>query len=292
MNSPPHLQRLTLLRTTLEPFAQRLAAGRQTLHLPRAQGLRRQQPDLFFHAAPELFFQSAGHNRFTCPTEKFTLSPDEMAVMSRWLPHGEHCTAGPSGNFAAVVVGLDAGRATYRQLCLGGGARRSVAWSVAIDGAHSDRLGRYLDDLGACRNASPAFRDSLLLATLRLLLDLLLPAAAEEHTPPAHAFSPKVNRCREIIQAELSDPGLSVRHLARELRCTADHLSRLFRNECGVALNAFIREERLHQAQTLLADPSLNVSEVAWACGFRNPNYFIRRFRSAHGRTPGKARLG
>lgn len=291
MPPPPYSQRLKLLRATLEPFTQRLAAGRQLIHHPRPQGLRRQQAGLFFHAAPELFFQTAGTNRFTCPAEGFVLGPEEMAVMPRWLPHGEHCTAGRGAPFAAVVVGLDAGRATFRQLCSGDGARPSVAWSVAIDSAHSDRLARYLDDFGACREVSPIFGHNLMLATLTLLLELLQPDAdTETRTSAAHRFSPKVQRCHEIIRAELSDPDLGVRRLARELRCTADHLSRLFRSECSVALNAFIREERLRHAQTLLADPSLNVSEVAWACGFRDPNYFIRRFRSAHGATPGQAR--
>ena len=168
------------------------------------------------------------------------------------IPVAWSCCAPRRAPFAAIVVGLGAGRATFRQLGAGEGARPSVASTVTLDGAHSDQLARYLDDLGACRELSPAFGNILLHAAVTLMLDLLRPAAspADANASPTHGLSPKVQRCREIIQSELSDPGLGVRRLARELRCTADHLSRLFRSECGVALNAFIREERLRHAQS------------------------------------------
>ncbi len=282
-------ERLARLRLALAPFAARLAENRQAVHVPRLLGLRQPRRGLIFHAVPELFFQLAGTNRFTCPHENFVLQTDEIAVMPRWLPHGERVTDGPRRAFAGIVIGLDAGRATFRWQCMGDASRPSIAWSVAHDGPQSDRLARYLDDLAEERAASAAYHHFLLEATVALLLDLLrAPEGAAAPTP--HPFSPKVQRCREIIQGELSDPTLGVRRLAQELRCTADHLSRLFRAECGLALNAFIREERLRHARTLLTDPSLNVSEVAWACGFRSPNYFIRRFRDTHGATPGRAR--
>lgn len=289
MSPPSQTQRLILLREALSPFARRLTERRQTVHVPRLLGLRRQQPGLFFHAVPEIFFQLAGTNRFTCPEEKFTLQPEEIAIVSRWLPHGERYTNGTSAAYSGVVVGLNAGLANFLWQCPGGDSRPSFSWVVACPGPTSDQLARYLDDLAANRSVSPDFRDILLHAVVVLLLDLLQPVAAPAE-PPVPAASPKVQRCREIIEAELSDPKLGVARLARDLRCTANHLSRLFRAECAIALNAFIREERLRRAQLLLTDPSLNVSEVAWACGFRSPNYFIRRYRAAHGATPGQVR--
>jgi AraC-like DNA-binding protein len=287
MTPPSQSQRLTLLCDALAPFARRLAEQRQIVHIPRLLGLREKTAGLVFHAVPEIFFQFAGANRFTCPAERFTLRTDEIVIMSRWLPHGERFTNGPTAAFSGLVVGLDPGLATFRWQCPGDASRPSAAWSVACAGPSSDQIARYLDDLAASHPASPAFHYSLLHAVVVLMLDLLQPAAWPAE-PPGPAVPFKVQRCREIIQAELSDPELGVRRLARDLRCTAGHLSRLFCAEYGVALNAFIRTERLRHAERLLADPSLNVSEVAWACGFRSPNYFIRRFRDEHGATPGE----
>jgi len=220
MNLPALQERPACLRAALAPFAARLAAGHQVVHVPRLQGLRQPRRGLVFHAVPELFFQLVGTNRFTCPSERFVLAADEIAVMPRWLPHGERVTAGERGAFAGIVVGLDAGRATFRWQCPGGGARPSIAWSVAHDGPQSDRLARYLDDLAEEHSACAEYRGCLLRAAVALLLDMLQPPEGGDGECAApHAFSPKVQRCREIIQADLSDPELGVCRLAQELRC-------------------------------------------------------------------------
>jgi len=74
------------------------------VHVPSLIGLRTQHPGLLFHSVPELFFQFTGTNHFTYPAEHLSLKPDEMAIVSRWLPHGELCAAAPTGYFSAVVV--------------------------------------------------------------------------------------------------------------------------------------------------------------------------------------------
>lgn len=212
--------------------------------------------------------------------------------MPRWLPHGERCTNAPHEPFAAIVVGLDAGRATFRRLCLGGRPaplRRLVGRGRRRAQRPTRPLSRRSRHLPGC-----------------LTEVQLQPVVGDRHPDVRPATGGRhLGRGGGRSGAWLHSKGAAVLRdhtggalgpwagggrLARELHCTADHLSRLFRNECGIALNAFIREERLHHAQALLVDPSLKVSEVAWACGFRSSNYFIRRFRSARGATPGQAR--
>jgi AraC-like DNA-binding protein len=47
----------------------------------------------------------------------------------------------------------------------------------------------------------------------------------------------------------------------------------------------------MERAAHLLGDGSLSGKEVAWACGYANPSYFIRSFRRHHGSTPQAWRL-
>jgi transcriptional regulator GlxA family with amidase domain len=44
---------------------------------------------------------------------------------------------------------------------------------------------------------------------------------------------------------------------------------------------------RLQRSRELLKVPGMNVSQVARACGYTDPNYFIRCYRDAYGHTPG-----
>ena len=45
-------------------------------------------------------------------------------------------------------------------------------------------------------------------------------------------------------------------------------------------------EMRLERAAHLLRDSTLAGKEIAWACGFSSPSYFIRAFRAHYGQTP------
>ena len=49
---------------------------------------------------------------------------------------------------------------------------------------------------------------------------------------------------------------------------------------------AYINRMRMARAARLLAESALAVKEVAWACGYANPSYFIHSFRAQYGQTP------
>ncbi len=97
-------------------------------------------------------------------------------------------------------------------------------------------------------------------------------------------------RVKHRIDSACTDPALSIAALAEEARVTKNHLTRLFRRELGMSILDYIHLRRLEHAARLLADTPLTVREIAFSCGFNDPNYFIRLFRKRTGRTPGSRR--
>ena len=64
------------------------------------------------------------------------------------------------------------------------------------------------------------------------------------------------------------------------------------KKELDCTPNNFILDIRLNAArQMLLEKKSLNVSEVAYRCGFSDPKYFSRCFKKAMGVTPSEIRM-
>jgi AraC family transcriptional regulator, transcriptional activator of pobA len=55
----------------------------------------------------------------------------------------------------------------------------------------------------------------------------------------------------------------------------------------GRTVQQWITERRMREARRLLADTDLTVTEIAPRVGYREAGYFVRRFRTAHGVTPG-----
>jgi len=98
--------------------------------------------------------------------------------------------------------------------------------------------------------------------------------------------SPLVDEAKKLVLVEISKPDMTVASVAKRLRCSPDHLTRCFRSELGVTLNVWITQTRVQRACDFLAKPLHSIAEVAWACGFTTPSYFIRVFRAYTGVTP------
>lgn len=63
-----------------------------------------------------------------------------------------------------------------------------------------------------------------------------------------------------------------------------------FREIFGMSPGRWLRERRLERARTLLSSGALQVSEVAFQCGFENLSHFSRAFKEQFGHAPGALR--
>jgi AraC-like DNA-binding protein len=85
--------------------------------------------------------------------------------------------------------------------------------------------------------------------------------------------------------------GLTIKMLAEHFAVSRGHLSRVFRIERGMTLNAFIKRQRLLRAERLLAvDHGVTVKELASRLGYADYSYFIARFKEQWGESPGRYR--
>lgn len=288
MDTPSLDQRCQLYRSILQDFLRRLNKVPPVIHLPRQSGLRRPFPKMFFHLTPEFFLQESGTTDFVCPADRFSLRAGEMAVIPRGVPHGETARNGREAPFRGLVVGFFVNGIVLICTAASPEGAPKVRFSDSIEGPEAAQAVRYLDDLAQSALHTSATgkirRRALLLATLSIISDALVPERLARRSL-GHE-NPKVRHCHELIRFQLADPALSVRSLARQLGCTADHLSRCFRAETAMGVSAAIRQQRLALAKELLQDPKLNISEIAWACGFASLNYFVRVFRQATGQPP------
>ncbi len=69
-------------------------------------------------------------------------------------------------------------------------------------------------------------------------------------------------------------------------------LYRAFTEQYGITPVQLILEERIKYAKNLLENPDLSVKEIAFSCGFNDPNYFSRMFKQVAGVRPSEYRLG
>ncbi len=94
-----------------------------------------------------------------------------------------------------------------------------------------------------------------------------------------------------FVRENFSRP-IDRRQVARHLRISPSHVTRLFLKFSGESFGGFLLRIRLESARSLLRDVRLTVSEVAYLAGFTSANYFVRAYRSRYGVTPGRDRHG
>ncbi len=89
-----------------------------------------------------------------------------------------------------------------------------------------------------------------------------------------------------LAETLLLSPERRVASLARDSRCSAEHLSRAFRKRFGIAPAVLRREQRLRRALRLLGDRQLDLCDVAAACGFADQPHMSRELKQMTGLTP------
>jgi transcriptional regulator GlxA family with amidase domain len=99
-------------------------------------------------------------------------------------------------------------------------------------------------------------------------------------------LTPRIGRALEFVTARYCDPALDLRQVARAVRLSACHLSRLFKRATGVGFASYLRALRVARAQQLLQADALSVKEVAAAVGYANTNALDRNFMAVVGVTP------
>lgn len=277
------------LRAELAAAVPRLGDGRLPLRLPtRPDGLVT-RGEGHFHVAPELFLQLSGWTRFRFPHGELLLQAGEALLVPPQLLHAEQVGAAPGERFCNVVIYATGDALTCH---FAHEAEPGVPGILHLEARRHPQAARVREWLAEAATIGLATGEQEAAWALAQARGLVVAATAgvlrtlADRSIELRAEPPLVARVRVLVQNQLGDHALSVRRLAQQSGCTADYLSHLFSQAAGEHLTAYINRQRVERAAHLLSDTGLVGKEVAWACGFATPSYFIRSFRAYFGVTP------
>lgn len=99
----------------------------------------------------------------------------------------------------------------------------------------------------------------------------------------------RVEAALQFIHAHFTEP-LTMRDIARAAFLSASRLSLLFGNQLGMPPMEYLEHVRLTRAGEMLRFGSGSIREVSAAVGYRDPDYFCRRFTRFAGVSPRRYR--
>ena len=105
----------------------------------------------------------------------------------------------------------------------------------------------------------------------------------------ADTNSKHINACKEYIYSHIKER-ITIEDLADEFGVSASYLSRLFKQETGVSVSGYIREQKIEVAKNLLRFSDYSMIDIANRLSFSSQSHFIQQFRESVGMTPKKYR--
>jgi len=91
---------------------------------------------------------------------------------------------------------------------------------------------------------------------------------------------------KKHIDDRFADPDLSLEQMAHDLNYNAKYISTLFKRRMQVGVAEYISILRVQQACTLMEEGITSVKDISFLCGFRDPLYFSKVFKSRMGVSP------
>ena len=98
-----------------------------------------------------------------------------------------------------------------------------------------------------------------------------------------------VESARDAIARRFKD-NLSLSDVASEVDSSVFHLARVFKARTGFSLHAYRNQLRLRAALERLAEPNLDLIDIALDLGFSSHSHFTETFRRSFGKTPSAVR--
>lgn len=121
---------------------------------------------------------------------------------------------------------------------------------------------------------------------------LLMQAYAEmiRYEEKTQSFIPAwVEKVRQLLH-EHDTQKITLELLAAETGVHAVHISRAFARYFNTSFGNYIRNIKLQQAVSLLADKNKSITDIAYSCGYADQSHFIRHFKKVYGMSPLKYR--
>ncbi|BDI29494.1 hypothetical protein CCAX7_15450 [Capsulimonas corticalis] len=111
------------------------------------------------------------------------------------------------------------------------------------------------------------------------------PEAGDAYGVVSHVNHERMGRVLAHIAGSLASP-LTLDELAQVAGIGRSRFVTLFREATGVSPQHYIQQRRIAEARRLLADPGLQIKQIAAMTGFEDRFYFSKVFRRVDGLTP------
>lgn len=252
-----------------------------------------QEKDYHFHEFEKVIVLLSGHVQYEVETSTYDLRPWDILLVRHHAIHKANIDV--SEPYERIILYIDA---KYVQRAAPDDRLLTCFDRTDAPGMHClrpdermreqlhaslSRMEEALDDDGF---GADILRNTLLLQLLVLINRLIPESPARTRRP--NVYDEKIEKTLSYINENL-DRELTVEQLAERIYLSRYHFMRLFKEQTGSTVHAYIRRKRLLRAAKLIRS-GVPVSRVAADTGYADYSAFYRAFRDCFGASPSDLR--
>jgi AraC-like DNA-binding protein/ligand-binding sensor protein len=202
-------------------------------------------------------------------------------------PHQIACFAGLTDVAVPVIVGeIHIATMLSGQVLRREPTERDFAMIIQMVGRGNDR--QWQKEARKAYFATPVVTTDRLQAIVQLLgmfADYLGEYATRQAVARSPAEPAAVTKAKEYVGAHL-DGAIGLEQVVQHVGVSRFYFCKLFKKATGMTLTEYVSRVRLEKAKALLVDPSVRISEVAFAAGFGSIPQFNSVFKRYVGVAP------
>ena len=99
----------------------------------------------------------------------------------------------------------------------------------------------------------------------------------------------KLKKILSFLRENYDNP-ITLDLLSEKVKMSPKYLGSFFKNMTGKTPIEYLNEYRIEKASHMLKYTDMQVTDIAYSCGFSDLSYFIKTFKNIKGITPGKFR--
>jgi len=155
--------------------------------------------------------------------------------------------------------------------------------AISMRGEYTERLIPVFDEMLLTYEKGGAGAEEHITALFYKAVELILKKYDENNKDKNHDNYSK--QAHDAIMNNLNEP-ISISKLANELKVSRIYLYKSFVKNYGKSPAQFVMDMRVRNAKVLLTLTDKSITEIATSCGFENPGYFAKIFKSWEGMSP------
>lgn len=129
------------------------------------------------------------------------------------------------------------------------------------------------------------FTDRMLKISVEALMISLLRISLPDKRSAATRSDNFIDTAVRYINSHFDMP-ISLDDMAKLSAMSKSHFSKCFRDSTGMSFGDYLHMTRILNAERLLHDTDMSVTQIAMSCGFNDSAYFSTAFRKKTGMTP------